>query len=258
MPSPFPGIDPYLEAPALWPEVHSRLIVALADAIAPSLLPHYYIAIEQRTYFSTPDDSLLIGIPDLTVLKEGNPNTTPTPQASATATLSRPNHPQTITLPLSEEIQERYLEIRETQTGTVITALEILSPKNKRAGEGRDAYLRKRQQILSSATHLIEIDLLRAGQPMPMSGQLPPTHYRILVSRSAARPTANLYSFNLQDPIPQFAIPLKDQTDGPTVNLKPLLDGIYNRAGYAIRIDYTAMPTPPLSPEDKQWIEAIL
>jgi hypothetical protein len=31
MPSPFPGMDPYLENPEFWPGVHNRLIVAIID-----------------------------------------------------------------------------------------------------------------------------------------------------------------------------------------------------------------------------------
>lgn len=70
MPSPFPGMNPYLETPELWSEVHSRLIVAIADIIAVPLRPNYYVAIEKRTYLSEPDDSVLVGIPDVSIFKE--------------------------------------------------------------------------------------------------------------------------------------------------------------------------------------------
>lgn len=256
MPSPFPGMDPYLEAPNLWPEVHSRLIIAIADSLAPTLLPHYYVAIEQRTYLSTPEENLLIGIPDIVVSKGGDTSASEAEVSPVTtATLDRPGQPRRVTLPETESIQERYLEIREAETHTVVTVLELLSSKNKRSGPGRDAYLSKRQQVLGSATHLVEVDLLRGGKPMPMMGNVPESYYRILVSCSGMRPAAELYSFNLQDPIPAFPVPLKDE-NGPVVDVKLLLDGIYDRAGYGIRVNYGAKLVPTLGKRDRQWLEA--
>ncbi|EKU97310.1 hypothetical protein Lepto7375DRAFT_6490 [Leptolyngbya sp. PCC 7375] len=251
MPSPFPGMDPYLENPEIWPEVHSRLIVAIADSLAPSLHPKYYAAIEKRTYLDTPEDSILVGIPDVSVsthppeLKTANRTATTLPQA------------EIVTLPLPEEVTERYLEIRDTQTSTVITAIEILSPKNKRSGEGRTAYLRKRQQVLSTQTHLVEIDLLRGQAPMPLGTQTK-TDYRILVSRSSTRPKAELYSFDLQTPIPTFCLPLKTGELEPEINLKTILDDIHDRAGYSFRINYQQPPKPALGKENQQWATTLL
>jgi len=259
MPSPFPGMDPFLETPDLWPEVHSRLIVALADSIAPALMPEYYVAIEKRTYFDTPEDSILVGIPDVTVLGSSSISDIPQPEIGASvATATKPGQPQTVTLPLPEAVQERYLEIRETTTDSVITLIEVLSPKNKRPGEGRDAYLRKRQQVLTSASHFVEIDLLRQGTPMPVQGAITQGHYRILISDSAYRPQAMLYAFTLQDAIPAFILPLKPGGPEVTVDLKALLNGIYDRAGYGIRLKYDVSSLAALSPEDKTWIESHL
>jgi Protein of unknown function (DUF4058) len=164
MASPFPGMNPYLEAPELWSEFHSRLIVAIADALDELLSRQYRVAVEKRVYLSQADEQLLIGIPDVAVMGVQSKTTASQSNAQSTAVVE----PLTVELPILEEVQERYLEIREGTTGTVITVIELLSPKNKRTGERRNAYLQKRQQILSSATHLIEIDLLRAGEPMPM------------------------------------------------------------------------------------------
>ena len=257
MPSPFPGMDPFLESADSSPEVHSRLIVALADDLAPALMPDYYVAIEKRTYLSTPDDTLLIGVPDAVVMGQPTPSLPVTP-APNVATLAKNNQPQTVVLPLAEEVQERYLEIRETQTDKVITLVEVLSPKNKRPGEGREAYLRKRQRVLTSATHLVEIDLLRQGMPMPVQGNVRPSAYRILVSNRQQRPQAALYAFNLPDLIPAFHLPLRSQKPEPIVDLKPLLDGIYDRAGYPLRLALTADALPTLSPEDKAWVTTLL
>jgi len=255
MPSPFPGMDPYLEAPNLWPDVHSRLIVGIADTLGPMLLPNYYVAIEQRIYLNTPTDNRLVGIPDVSVGVQRDRATFPS--TGSVATVSPPDHPQTVIIPLAEEVRERYLEIRETSTGRVITTIELLSPTNKRPGEGHNAYLHKRQQVLKSASHLVEIDLLRAGMAPPIQDVTAATHYRILVSRSEARPQAQLYGFNLPDPIPAFPIPLKAGDNEPTLNLKPVINSLYDRAGYALRLDLDAMPSG-ITPAEQTWIRQIL
>lgn len=254
MPSPFPGMDPYLENPELWPEVHSRLIVAIADAIAPSLHPKYYAAIEKRTYLDISEDSILVGIPDVSVADRSKIEPALKQGSSSIATLSQP---EIVTLPIPEEVTERYLEIRDTDTATVITAIEILSPKNKRAGEGRTAYLRKRQRILATQTHFVEIDLLRSQIPMPVGTQTQ-SDYRILVSRSNIRPKAELYRFNLQNLIPRFALPLNSNDTEPTLDLKTTLDEIYDRAGYSFRIDYRKPSQPALSPDHQQWAAGLI
>jgi Protein of unknown function (DUF4058) len=204
MPSPFPGMDPYLEQPVFWSEFHNRLIVAIADAIVPSLLPRYYVGVETRTYRDHDDGELL---------------------------------PQEVTLPVSSETKERYLEVREAGTDAVIAVIEVLSPKNKRKGDGRVADEGKRQKILDSASHLVEIDLLRSDSPMAMQGATG-SGYRILVSRSERRPKAELYGFTLQEAIPSFPLPLKLPSEVVMVALQAIVQGVYDRGGYAVRIDY--------------------
>ncbi|TAG92872.1 MAG: DUF4058 family protein [Oscillatoriales cyanobacterium] len=134
MPSPFPGVDPYLENSEFWPEVHHRLITAIADAIGPALRPKYRVAIEKRIYLSDAADSDFLAIPDVT--KFSKPSTGG--QSTATATLLHPE-PITVTVPILEEAREGYLELREVGTNRVITVIEILSPKNKRSGKGSSA-----------------------------------------------------------------------------------------------------------------------
>lgn len=252
MRSPFPGMNPYLENPELWSEVHSRLIVAIADDLIDHLSQQYRVAIEKRTYFSGEDESVLVGIPDVSVVSKQLE-----PSQSTIATLTPPVEPITVTLPLAEEVQERYLEIREAATGTVITAIEILSPKNKRAGEGRQAYERKRNQVLASLTHLVEIDLLRGGQPLPILGATP-SDYRIVVSRSDRRPSAQLYAFSVRQEIPSFPVPLKTGEEEPLLNLQGILDNVYQRGRYHLAIDYTQPAQPPLVGDEIIWSEALL
>lgn len=253
MPSPFPGMDPYLEISELWSEVHSRLIVAIADAIAPLIRPKYLVAIEKRVYLSEPDESVLVGIPDLAVSSKRAANSEfPSQIATLTA------QPIQVEVPLPEEAREGYLEIRETGTGTVVTVLELLSPKNKRLGEGWQAYQRKRRYVLASPTHLIEIDLLRGGKLMPIIGGMPSTDYRILVSQGDRRPCSDLFPFTLRDPIPCFPIPLDPGDRAPILDLQSLLQGVYDRGGYDLRINYRQPPPPPaFLEEDVQWMQAL-
>jgi Protein of unknown function (DUF4058) len=221
MSSPFPGMNPYLENPELWPEVHHLLISILAETLNPQILPKYRVAVKKRV---------------------------------ATPTVV----PMTVSLPMPIEIKEGYLEVREVATKQVVTVIEVLSPANKRAGRGYDSYVAKRQDILASQTHLIEIDLLRGGTAMSYRGNVPNYHYRLLISRSHARPKADLYGFNVQDPIPTFAVPLQNQDAEPVVDLHSLLNMVYDRAGYAFAVDYTQTVVPPLSTADQAWIEQIL
>ena len=200
MPSPFPGMNPYLEQPELWSECHRLMIVAIADALDDVLSRAYRVAIEKRVYLSQDDESLLIGIPDIAIVAPRS-ETSAIPQSTTAVA-----EPLTVELPTLEEIQERYLEIREEGTGTVITTIELLSPKHKRSGEGRNAYLQKCQQTLNTATHWVEIDLLRGGEPMPILGAAR-SDYRLLVSRSDDRPKAQLYAFGLRQPIPANSTP---------------------------------------------------
>jgi hypothetical protein len=238
MPSPFPGMDPYLEQPVFWSEFHSRLIVAIADAIVPSLLPRYYVGVETRTYRNSCDGELLIGIPDAVILSTKlQSQGSPLSESIASASVATQVRPQEVMLPVSSKTKERYLEVREAGTDAVIGVIEILSPKNKRKGDGRLAYETKRQKILDSASHLVEIDLLRSDSPMAMQGAVG-SDYRILVSRAERRPKAELYGFTMKEAIPSFPLPLRSPSEVVMVALQAIVQGVYDRGGYAVRIDY--------------------
>ncbi len=253
MPSPFPGMDPYLEHPSRWPEVHSRLIAAIANSLESQLGEAYFIGVEKRVYQLTTDDSILIGIPDTTIAKHSTSSSSSKTQSLATtATLTTENY-LTVTLPIPIEVKESYLEIRDIETSEVITAIEVLSPVNKRTGEGRRTYEFKRQSILGSQTHLVEIDLLRSGSPMPMLGKVDATDYRLLVSRASRRPQAQLYSFNLEQTIPEISIPLKSNEPDLQLDLQTLLTELYSQARYNRRIDYQKPPVPPFKKDIQPW-----
>jgi hypothetical protein len=151
-------------------------------------------------------------------------------------------------IPVAEEIQQSFLEVRDAATKEVVTAIELLSPANKR-GEGRQKYETKRQAILESRTHLIEIDLLREGEPLPMDITTT-SHYRMLISRSTTRPTADLYAFNLGDRIPNIPIPLLPEDPEPLLDLQTILNELYDQLGYSYFIDYGKTPPDPWTLDD--------
>lgn len=256
MPSPFPGMNPYLENPEIWPAVHNRLIVAIADALVPQVRPNYLVDIEKRIYQSSGETTLLVGIPDVTV-RRSLPSQT-NPSTSNVAVAAPPATPTQVTVPMPEEVREGYLEVRDTTTGEVVTVIEVLSPANKRPGKGREMYLEKRETVLGSRTHLVEIDLLRKGEPMPFFGTEFQGNYRILVSRGDRRPTADLYLFNLPQTIPTFPLPLRSQDAEPTLDLQALLHALHDRAGYDYTLDYSAEPVPPLEESEAAWADALL
>jgi len=248
-------MNPYLEHPELWPGVHHWLIVELARSLSPQLRPKYRVAVEVRIYETIGEQSLLVGIPDLTL--KGSQATAKQPIANV-AVVDSPTLPQTVEVPLPETVKQGYLEVREVATSEVVTAIEILSPINKRSGEGRKQYESKRNKVLGSSTHLVEIDLLRKGQPMPVYRSNLPTHYRILVSQGNRRPQADLYAFNLPDAIPSFPLPLKPGDREPWVDLQLLLNDVYDQASYDLALDYTQEPVPQLREEDRVWVNTWL
>jgi hypothetical protein len=261
MPSPFPGMDPYLEHPSAWPNIHHRLITAIADALAPQLLPKYQIVVEERIYQVEGDDSILIGAPDVTV-QQGKKVTEliTKPIATSSLAVAEPlskslSKPISVTLTLPETIRQSYLEIREIGTAQVVTVIEVLSPVNKRPGKGRIDYENKRSMVFASSSNFVEIDLLRQWKPLPVEAVQPESTYRILVSGQEKRPQADLYAFNLPDAIPNFPLPLRSEDICPVVNLRLLLDGIYDRSGYSFVIDYHQPPIPVLSKQDTAWMQ---
>lgn len=240
-------MDPYLEQPSLGPNVHSSLIIAIRDDLAPILRPRYYVAVEERMVSLEPDDLLFAVRPDIAVVSSQ--------VAEDTGATARENVGRIVTaaLPMSEQVRETYLEIRAGHGNQVVTVLEILSPTNKLPGEGRRQYEQKRLGLLATQTHLVEIDLLRAGQPMPMPGYAGRSDYRILISRAEKRPLADLLPFSVREPIPTFHVPLQPDDEEPELDLNRLLHALYDRAGYDLRIDYAAAPEPPLLDEDATW-----
>jgi hypothetical protein len=244
-------MDPYLEHPMLWPGVHNGLIAALQLSLAPRLRPRYYVALEERVYVTEPDQRTFIGRPDLAVVGHTEAESAGQPASTEASVL-------TVRVPMPDEVRETYLEVRETGTEYVITVVEILSPTNKRPGRGRRIYEDKRLDVLATRPHLVEIDLIRAGEPMPIMGNDRASDYRILVSRGDCRPNATLYTFGVCQSIPLFPLPLKPGDQEPIVDIGRLLHDLYDQASYDLRMAYTGAPDPPLPAAKALWADQLL
>ncbi|MBI4786756.1 MAG: DUF4058 family protein [Chloroflexi bacterium] len=257
MPSPFPGMDPWLEHPALWPDVHRNLISVCQELLTPLVAPDYYVRGEERVYIA---GSPTFIEPDvLVVTREARAKYAP---ANPAAVQTRPMPSGAVVFPLTyidDEVRERYLEIRERSTSRVVTVIEILSPTNKIKGTVRhQQFIRKRTEILNSDTHWIEIDLLRAGTRWELAPG--PSDYCVILSRverrQAENPTAEAWLFNLPDPLPTVSIPLHAPHPDVALDLQQALNTVYDRAGYALSVDYTQPLELPLPPEMLAWAKA--
>jgi hypothetical protein len=249
---PLPGMDPYLEHPSLWPDVHNRLIAALADDLSARVAPRYYVGLERRTYLLKADDLVFIGRPDIALAATTGESVFASQPATTSVTVLE------VDVPMQDEVSENFLEIHEVKTGKLITILELLSPVNKLHKQGREKYERKRRYVFRSWTNLVEIDLLRAGDPMPVVGAQVQSDYRILVSRGIQRPRASLIAFTLRQPIPAFTLPLLPGDDEPEVAMNRILHALYQRARFDLRLDYTQAPIPPLAEADAVWARELI
>ncbi len=253
--SPFPGMNPYLENPLFWSEIHNLLIAAIFRKLNPQLRPKYRVAIEKRVYQTIDEDSLLVGVADVAVQSIEK---MPLPEPASVAVASPVVEAVTVDVTMPETVKETYLEVRDVATQEVVTVIEILSPKNKRRGEGRNAYIKKRLQVLGSYTNLVEVDLLRDGKPIQQLQNNIQTDYRILVSRASKRPKADLYAFNLQNPIPCFLLPLREGDTEPLLEIQTLINELYNEGNYDLVIDYAQEPVPAMSVNSVVWVDELL
>ncbi|MEM8643132.1 MAG: DUF4058 family protein [Cyanobacteria bacterium P01_G01_bin.54] len=259
MSSPFIGMDPYLENPALWPNVHGRLIVAIADTLSPLLLPKYQPIIEESVYRTRDSSSVMVGVPDVAVQKtgrEGQPASQATILAEPSVALSS-TAPVVVELPIPATFRQRFIEIRNTANQEVVTVIEVLSLVNKR-GDVRLRYLQKRERILESQANLVEVDLLHKGDAMPTVQGGVASHYRILASALQQRPQALLYPFNLSNPLPTVPIPLREGDEEPVVDFQALLEQVYRLSGYEFSIDYSQPPKPGWETPELKWMASIV
>ncbi len=253
----FPGMDPWLEHPGLWPDLHNALISAIREDLAAKVAPRYFVGIEQRTYVATPVEDIAMIRPDVLVGRTGSRKRISKPERRTAAGVGVIE--MDVEVPVPQPVEEWFLEIRTVGEKRLVTVIEVLSPTNKTKGDGREEYIGKRENILKTRTNLVEIDLLRAGRPMPLGSALPvETPYRILISRGALRPRAKLLGFGVRDEIPTLPIPLLPDDPEPTLNLGAVLHALYDRARFDLQLDYKEPPVPPLDPDNAAWTRDIL
>ncbi len=253
MPSPFPGMNPYLEHPSVWHDFHGVLVTEMRLELAGQLGSRYQVRMDEHVYIHELDASArrLIGRPDVLISERpGTPLPTGTTAVLAVA-------PAAGELPIGVDVlQERYIEIRDKQQGRLVTVIELLSPTNKQPGSDREQYLAKRRQYLLSDVNLVEIDLLRGGTRMPVSN-LATCAYCVVVSPGDERPNAGLWPIGLRDPLPTIPIPLGRGDTPARLDLQALLHRVYDRGRYADSITEAA-PEPSLTFEDAAWAQAVL
>ena len=246
MPSPFPGMNPYLEQDDAWEDFHHNFIVRAQEVLASQVGANYLVKVEVRLYLHelAVEERRYFGQADVGV--SGPAENQPSATATSTAPLQ-------LCLPNQYTERSSWIEIRDRRRRRVVTVLELLSPTNKTAGPDRDEYVRKRDRILMSSTHLVEIDLRRGGQ-RPTPPVLPPCDYYALVSRAQDRPELGMWPIGLRDPLPVIPVPLTPPDPDVLLDLQALLHRVYDAAGYAKYI-YAETPQPPLSPDDAAWAQ---
>jgi hypothetical protein len=215
MPSPFPGMNPYLEQAEIGHDFHMRICPATAEMLTAQVRPAYIVMIDEHTFIQE--------LP----------------------TESRTRFP-TVDL---ERIT--FVEIRDRAHRQLVTVIEFLSPSNKKPGPHHEQYLAKRAQILASPVHFVEIDLLRGGPRMPLE-DLAACDYYALVSRAEQRPEAGIWPIRLREPLPPIPIPLQSGDADAKLDLQQVLHRIYDAAGYEDYI-YQEDPQPPLAAADALW-----
>jgi hypothetical protein len=262
MPSPFPGIDPYLESQGRWLDFQARFLPVLCDAINEQLPEAYVAQLDERmTLVELPREDVKRIRPDVAVVR-GESSPGPAPAASASASASSPTRgaltlePVTIPMKVLEVESEIYLEILYLPDEKVVTLVELLSPSNK-TGAGRRDYLAKRHGVTVPDVHLVELDFLIGGHRLPMERPLPPGDYYALVSRAERRPDCDVFAWTVRDRLPTIPIPLLPPDPDVLVDLAPPFASVYERGRYARLIKYHAPLDLPLAPEDRAWAEEL-
>jgi Protein of unknown function (DUF4058) len=252
MPSPFPGIDPYLESQGHWLDFLARFVPGLADAINERLPEDYLARIDERmTLVELPhEDQPKLIRPDVSVIRG---ESSPGPRSTASLSQSAVTlEPVTVPMKFLEVESKIYLEILHLSDQKVVTIVELLSPSNK-GGAGRRDYLAKRHALITPDVHLVELDFLVGGHRLPMERPLPPADSFALVARLERRPDCDVFAWTVRDRLPTIPIPLLAPDPDIVLDLAPAFASVYERGRYARLIKYEAPLNLPLSPDARAW-----
>jgi hypothetical protein len=262
MPGPFPGMDPYLEDPDHWRGVHGRLIVGISDALNASLPEGFVADLDERVYVIPPDRSIY---PDVAIVERPGPSD----GGSSVAVLTPPaaSDPPYVVSLRDEPVYESFVEIRTTgEAEELVAVIEVLSPSNKEpASEGRDQYLRKQREVLASAAHLLEIDLLRAGEhtvaarrDVVAAAVGRPWDYLVCLHRAGRRWEYEFWPFTVRDRLPTVHVPLAEGVPDCVLDLQSVFDRAYDSGPYRRRVNYQGEPRPALPSPEREWANALL
>lgn len=254
--NPFPGMNPYLEG-YLWPDVHHRLAATISELLAPQIAPKYVARVDLYTVDDTsPEEDVGILYPDVEVLRRKK---IPVQERLASDSDVAVATPVTTTIPAvtSVEVRIPVIEIRDRDKNQLITAIEIISPVNKRK-PGLEPYRGKRVNLHEAGVHLLEIDLLRRGARPFAHPYLPKSHYIVTLVRAGSWRT-EVWAMDVREPLPVLPVPLKNPDPDVTFDLGKALRIIFERNLYYLSIDYQQEPPPPAFSEDDQvWMKELL
>jgi Protein of unknown function (DUF4058) len=254
MKCPFPGMDPFLESPAVWADFHNSFMTYLREAIAARLPDRYDARLEEqiRIVDVPPPDSGGYR-PDLAVTRVTDWSPQSETSVGAVAVLD-PTAVVPIGEPILEEVRELRIDIYRWPGSELITTIELLSPWNK-AGDGYSDFVRKRRAMLNSHVNWVEIDLLVGGARVPLGGPTPASDYRVVVIRATANPSAEVYAWNVRQPIRSVPIPLRQPDLSIPISLSEVFTMTYERGRLdkALRRMPAGAPAAPLSEEDRSW-----
>jgi hypothetical protein len=249
-------MNPWMEAPELWPGVHASLISEIRVQLNAVMPSRYFADVEERVYLCDADDPFIrLIVPDIVVCEPSATRQIEN-QSATTATITPSLQAQL----LDPEIRERRIVLQSVEDQSVVTVIEILSPANKLQGSaGRSSYLAKRRNVLASETHFIEIDLLRAGSRTEPSWGIARSDYLVWLSRSQDRFLFDYWPTPLESPLPTIPVPLLPGDPDVPLDLQAILHDVYDHSGYVRRLNYAQpAPPPPIADSRMEWLKGFL
>jgi hypothetical protein len=249
-------MDPFIESRRIWSDFHLDLAAEIRAYLNARIQPGYYAtAVTYVTYevIEIAQSEPRAVSPDVSVWRTD----LRVPMPSAMMVIDPPAVQSMV--PLEVAVRLARVEVHEAGTDTLVTAIEILSPINKRPGRERQKYLRKRRELLRSEVHVMELDLLRGGERSPLETALPPAPYYATLARADHRPHVDVWPMQLAARLPVLPVPLSTPDPDVPLDLGTIVSAVYERGGYATRIDYRQpVPPPPLEAEQQARVEHLL
>ena len=259
MPSPFPGMDPYIESQRNWSDFHADMATEIRALLNGTIQPKYYATAVTHVAYDVVEIARREPrsmYPDVGVWRADN-----TPVNGGVAVMEPQIDPPLTqsSVKLETPVRLANVEVREAENDELVTAIEILSPINKRKGPERQKYLRKRRELLRSEVHLMEIDLLRKGERSPLETPPPPASYYIMLGRTERRPIIDIWPIDIDERLPVVPVPLYEPDRDVALDLGAVVRSVYERGAYGTRIDYSQpVPSPAFEDEKQAWINQLL